>query len=48
MLRGHLLSTYVNFLGKKKELQFIFLEKKEIIITSKHDTTIFLAITIFF
>ena len=40
MPRGHSLSVYSRF-SSKKELQCIFLGKKAIIITSKHDTTIF-------
>ena len=40
MPRGHSLSIYARFLGKR-ELHCIFLWKKVIIITFKHDTTIF-------
>ena len=40
MPRGHSLSIYMRFWGKR-ELQCIFLGKKAIIITSKHGTTIF-------
>ena len=40
MPRGHSLSVYARFSGKK-ELQCIFLGKKAIIIRSKHDTTMF-------
>ena len=47
MPRGHSLSIYARFLGKKRTY-CIFLGKKAIIITSKHGTTSFFPITIFF
>ena len=47
MPRGHSLIIYVHFLGKR-ELRYIFLGKKAIIITSKQGATIFFPITIFF
>ena len=40
MPRGHLLSIYARFLGKKRTSLYISPEKA-IIITSKHGTTIF-------
>ena len=50
MTRGHLLSIYTNFSGKKRTSinYYIFLGKKAVIITSKRGTTIFFPITIFF
>ena len=47
MPRGHSLSIYARFLGKKRTY-CIFLGKKAIIIKSKHGTTSFFPITIFF
>ena len=41
-------SVFTRAFRSKRELQCIFLGKKEIIITSKHSTTIFFPITIFF
>ena len=41
-------SVFTRAFRSKRELQCIFLGKKEIIITSKHGTTIFFPITIFF
>ena len=41
-------SVFTRAFRSKRELQWIFLGKKEIIITSKHGTTIFFPITIFF
>ena len=41
-------SEFTHALWAKRELQTIFLRKKAIIITSKHGTTIFFPITIFF
>ena len=47
MLRGHLLSTYVNFLGKKRTSVYISREKgNHYYIQTRHND--FLAITIFF
>ena len=41
-------SVFTRAFRAKRELQCIFLGKKAIIITSKHGTTIFFPITIFF
>ena len=41
-------SVFTRAFRSKRELQCILLGKKEIIITSKHGTTIFFPITIFF
>ena len=45
---GAIRSEFTHALWAKSELQSIFLRKKAIIITSKHGTTIFFPITIFF
>ena len=45
---GGIRSEFTHALWAKGELQSIFLRKKAIIITSKHGTTIFFPITIFF
>ena len=47
MPEGHSLSIYARFSGKMITSKYISREKK-IIITSKHGTTIFFPITIFF
>ena len=47
MPRGHSLSIYLRFLGKR-ELHCIFLGKKVIIITSKYGSMTLFTITIFF
>ena len=39
--RGHSLSIYARFLGKKRTSLYVFLGGKAIIITSKHGTAIF-------
>ena len=41
MPRGHSLSIYARFSGKKRTSLYFFLGKKAIIITSKHGTMIF-------
>ena len=41
-------SVFTRAFGAKRELHCIFLGKKTIIISSKHDPTIFFPITIFF
>ena len=41
-------SVFTRAFGAKRELHCLFRGKKEIIITSKHDATIFFPITIFF
>ena len=46
--RGHSLSIYARFSGLKRELQYIFLGKKAIIITSKQGTTIYFSHCNFF
>ena len=48
MLGGGTRSVFTRAFRTKKELQCIFLGKKAIIIKSKHGTTIFFPITIFF
>ena len=45
---GSARSVFTRAFRAKRELHCIFLEKKAIIITSKHGTTIFFPITIFF
>ena len=45
---GSTLSVFICAFRAKRELYCIFLGKKAIIITSKHGTTIFFPITIFF
>ena len=47
MPRGHSLNIYTRFSGKKRTSLYIA-QEKAIIITSKHGTTIFFPITIFF
>ena len=49
MPSGHSLSIYTRFSGKKRTSESLYIPlEKAIIITSKHGTTIFFPITIFF